>query len=99
MAKKVQTDENVKRKAVKLVVSHIYKKLEDEGQEAHILDGWLETMEEVLAKEEFILSEYHEMRRKLNDAIDCIYDVELRYKLRDSWVSMGKALDKKLKKQ
>jgi len=27
MAKKVQTDENVKRKAVKLVVSHIYKKL------------------------------------------------------------------------
>jgi hypothetical protein len=31
--------------------------------------------------------------------MDCIYDVDLRYRLRDSWVSMGKALDKKVKKQ
>ncbi|MFO7636145.1 MAG: hypothetical protein R6W96_02415 [Clostridia bacterium] len=96
MTEKVLTDEQMKRKAVKLVVSHIHKKVED-VEEGRIFDKWLSQMEEVLCKEEFHMTEYHEMRRKLNDLIDCIYDVELRYKLRDSWVSMGKALDKKAK--
>ena len=52
-----------------------------------------------LSEEEFDIHKYYEMRRQLNDHIDCIYDVGLRYKLRDSWISFGKALDKKAKKQ
>ncbi len=98
MTKKIQTDEDIKKKAVKLVVSHMKKKLEELNEEGHILDAWIVDMETLLHEEEFDIHIYHEMRRKLNDAIDCIYDVDLRYRLRDSWISMGKALDKKAKK-
>lgn len=98
MTKKIQTDEEIKRKAVKLVVSHMKKKLEELNEEGHSLDKWILDMEELLNEEEFDIHKYHEMRRKLNDAIDCIYNVDTRYKLRDSWISMGKALDKKVKK-
>jgi len=98
MTKKIQSDEDIKRKAVKLVVSHMKKKLEELNEEGHILDAWVVEMEELLKKDTFDLHEYHEMRRRLNDAIDCTYDINLRYKLRDSWNSMGKALDKKAKK-
>lgn len=101
MAKKIQNDDYAKKKAVKLVVLHIRKKLEDGGGEAEGFSKWLEDMERLLDKdiEEFNIVEYYDMRRKLNDHIDCIYDVNLRYKLRDSWISFGKALDKKAKKQ
>jgi len=98
MTKKIQSDEDIKRKAVKLVVSHMKKKLEELNEEGHILDAWVVEMEELLKEDTFDLHVYHEMRRKLNDAIDCTYDINLRYKLRDSWNSMGKALDKKAKK-
>lgn len=98
MTKKNQTDIDVKRKAIKLVVSHIEKKIEGLNEEAHILDKWILNMKDLLSKDEFDLHEYYDMRHKLNDAIDCVYDIDVRYKLRDSWNSLGKALDKKVKK-
>ncbi len=101
MTKKVQTDEYAKKKAIKLVVLHIRKKNEEAGEEAHELDNWFIEMDKLIAlpEEEFDIHKYYDMRRQLNDHIDCIYDVNLRYKLRDSWISFGKALDKKAKKQ
>ncbi len=97
--KKVITDADVKKKGVKLVVTHIRKKIDREfdGQE-HIL-RWLEKMEEVLAKEDFDKAEYIEMRKELNDVIERTIDGEMRIKFRDSWYSFGKALDKKVKKK
>ena len=101
MSKMAQTDEHAKKKAVKLVVLHIKKKLEEAGDEAHEFDTWFNDMDKLLEKDEkdFNVHDYYEMRRKLNKRIDCIFDVSLRYKLRDSWISFGKALDKKAKKQ
>lgn len=98
--KKVQTDNDVKRKAVKLVVAHLRKKLPEKdflGRE-HII-GWIEEMEELLLKDEFVMIEYIQMRRNLNDIIERTVDEELRFKLRDSWYSLGKALDKKVKQK
>lgn len=98
--KKVQTDNDVKRKAVKLVVAHLRKKLPENdylGRE-HII-GWIEDMEELLLKDEFVMIEYIQMRRSLNDIIERTVDEELRFKLRDSWYSLGKALDKKVKQK
>ncbi len=98
--KKVQTDNDVKRKAVKLVVAHLKKKLPENdflGRE-HITQ-WIDGMEKLLLKEEFIFVEYIEMRRNLNDVIERTLDEELRFKLRDSWYSLGKALDKKVKQK
>ena len=54
-------------------------------------------MDALLEKEEFDIREYHEMRRHFNDVIESTLDANMRMKLRDSWYSMGKALDKKLK--
>ena len=98
--KKVQTDNDVKRKAVKLVVAHLRKKLPEKdfiGKE-HII-SWIEGMEEILLKDEFVMIEYIQMRRSLNDIIERTVDEELRFKLRDSWYSLGKALDKKVKQK
>ena len=39
------------------------------------------------------------MRRKLNDVIERTLDEEMRFKIRDSWYSMGRALDKKAKRR
>ena len=97
--KKEITDADVKRKAVKLVVSHLVKKLPEEnfiGSE-NILN-WIARFEELLENPEFIISEYYDMRRELNDIIERTVDEELRFKFRDSWFSLGKALDKKVKK-
>lgn len=97
--KKILTDNDVKRKAVKLVIAHLKKKLPEQdflGKE-HIVN-WIGKMEELLAKEEFNMVEYIEMRRELNDVIERTVDGELRFKLRDSWYSLGKALDKKVKR-
>lgn len=98
--KKVQTDNDVKRKATKLVVAHLKKKL-PEGDfigKDHITN-WIGEMEELLLKEEFTLIEYIQMRRSLNDVIERTVDEELRFKIRDSWYSLGKALDKKVKRR
>lgn len=99
-AKKIQTDNDVKRRAVKLVVAHLKRKLPEEdfiGKE-HITN-WISEMDELLKKEEFELIEYIQMRRNLNDVIERTVDEELRFKIRDSWYSMGKALDKKVKQR
>ena len=94
------TDADVKRKAVKLVVVHIRKKMEDkefDGRE--YIDEWLSEIDELLTKEEFEKAEYMEMRRKFNDALERTMDIDMRNKFRDSWYSFGKALDKKVKKR
>lgn len=98
--KKVQTDNDVKRKAVKLVVAHLKKKLpEEEFIAKDHITNWIGEMEELLLKEDFTLIEYIHMRRNLNDVIERTVDEELRYKMRDSWYSLGKALDKKVKQR
>jgi hypothetical protein len=91
------TDNDIKRKAVKLVVAHIRKKLPEDYDGETGLDAWLENIDALLDKEEFVIGEYYEMRNELNDVVDCMINDELRYKLRDSWYSFGKALEKKKK--
>jgi len=96
--KKEVTDADVKRKAVKLVVSHLVKKLpEDNFIGSESILNWIARFEELLEKQEFVISEYYDMRRELNDVIERTMDEELRFKFRDSWFSLGKALDKKAK--
>ncbi len=98
--KKVQTDNDVKRKAAKLVVAHLKKKLpENDFIGRDHITNWISEMEELLIKEEFVLIDYIEMRRNLNDVIERTVDEELRFKLRDSWYSLGRALDKKVKQR
>jgi len=96
--KKEITDADVKRKAVKLVVSHLVKKLPEENfiGSDNIL-SWIARFEELLEKPEFVISEYYDMRRELNDIIERTMDEDLRFRFRDSWLSLGKALDKKAK--
>ncbi|NLG88737.1 MAG: hypothetical protein GX494_05890 [Clostridiaceae bacterium] len=95
--KKELTDADVKKKAVKLVVAHLKKKASKEYMGIDYLMDWLEEMEALLEKEEFDIREYHRMRRQFNDVIESTLDGAMRKKLRDSWYSMGKALDKKAK--
>ncbi len=100
MSKKIYPDEYYKKKAVKLVVSHLKRKLDDaENKETEIFDNWLFEMDELLQKEDFVMVDYVEMRRQLNNLIDRIYNVDLRYRVRDSWNSFGKSLDKKAPKK
>jgi pantothenate synthetase len=92
------TDEEVRRKAVKLVISHLKKKMPESAfQGEDSINDWIQTVEEFLSKEEFVVCEYLEMRKELNDIIERIVDDELRFKLRDSWYSLGKAIYKKAK--
>lgn len=98
--KKVQTDTDVKRKAVKLVVAHLRKKLpETEFIGMDHITSWVSDIEKLLEKQEFNMIEYIEMRRNLNDVIERTVNEEMRFKLRDSWYSLGKALDKKVKQK
>lgn len=98
--RKVQTDIDVKRKAVKLVVAHLRKKLpESEFIGSENITSWISDIEKLLEKQEFNMIEYIEMRRNLNDVIERTVNEELRFKLRDSWYSLGKALDKKVKQK
>lgn len=98
-SKKVQTDEDVKKKAVKLVISHLKRKVSKDYIGKEHIEEWLEEMNEILKKEEFDIREYIEMRKKLNDVIERTIDAEMRYKLRDSWYSLGKAMEKKIKQR
>ncbi len=98
ITKKKQTDEEVKKRAVKLVVAHIKRKASGNFAGIDYLNGWLEEMDALLEKEEINIREYHEMRRHFNDVIESTLDANMRMKLRDSWYSMGKALDKKAKR-
>lgn len=97
--KKIQTDADVKKKAVKLVIAHLKKKITHEYVGSDHINDWIEEAEKLLDKPEFILTEYIVLRRNLNDVIERTIDEEIRFKLRDSWYSMGKALDKKVKQK
>ena len=94
---KVITDAEVKRKAVKLVISHMKKKVSQEFVGADLVNEWISDMEKLLENSEFELAEYIRMRRNLNDVIERTLDENMRFKLRDSWYSFGRALDKKVK--
>lgn len=95
--KKIQTDIDIKRKSVKLVMVHLKKKVSKEFMGSDYVNEWLTRMDGLLKKEEFNIREYIEMRKNLNDVIESTLDEEIRFKLRDSWYSFGKALDKKVK--
>ena len=95
--KKVVTDADVKRKAVKLVITHLKRKISKEFIGSEHIKNWVADMDELLKKPEFNLLEYIDMRKRLNDVIERTMDEEIRFKLRDSWYSLGKALDKKAK--
>lgn len=96
--KKVLTDIEVKRKAVRLVISHLKKKLADNTINKINIDLWISQVEALLAKDDFIIKDYIEIRKDLNDIIERTMDEDVRFKLRDSWYSFGKALEKKAKK-
>ncbi len=93
-AKKL-TDAQLQKKSVKLVVMHLRKKVDPETPGIGKVCDWLEEMDRLLEKEEFVRSEYLEMRKKLYEAIEWVLDVDMRLKLRNSWYSFGKAMDKK----
>lgn len=95
--KKVVTDVDIKRKAVKLVIVHLKKKVSKEFLGSEHINEWVADMEKLLEKPEFNIIEYIDMRKQLNDLIERTLDEEIRFKLRDSWYSFGKALDKKVK--
>jgi len=96
-SKKILTDYDVKRKAVKLVIVHLKKKVPDEYPGIEHLNEWVSEMEKLLEKPEFVIAEYFSMKKQLNGVIERILDEEIRFKIRDSWYSLGKALDKKVK--
>jgi hypothetical protein len=96
--RKPQTDIDVKRKAIKLVVTHLKKKIpESDFHGSENVLAWIEEMESLIEKDEFVFHEFILKRKELNDVIERVLDVEIRYKLRDSWISLGKAIDKKVK--
>lgn len=86
---------DARKKAVKMVIVHIKKKAAKEFVGSQYVKKWVDEMDELLQKPDFNISEYILMRKKLNDVIESTLDEEVRYKLRDSWYSFGKALDKK----
>jgi len=95
--KKMQTDTDVKRKAIKQVVGHINKKITTEYVGRDHIKEWITQIEEILDKDEFNIKDYIQARKSLNDIIERTLDEEMRFKLRDSWFSLGKALEKKAK--
>ncbi|NLL07294.1 MAG: hypothetical protein GX270_16315 [Clostridiaceae bacterium] len=95
---KIMTDAEVKKRAVKLVISHMKKKVAQEFVGAVHVNEWIKEMDELLEKPEFELVEYIRMRKNLNDVIERVLDENIRFKLRDSWYSFGRALDKKVKR-
>jgi len=89
------TDAEVKHKAVRLVVAHMKKKVTGEYSGIEYLAAWLDEMEALMADEAFDIREYHRMRKELNSVIESTLDETMRDSLRNSWYSMGKALEKK----
>jgi uncharacterized protein (DUF2344 family) len=96
-SKRMQTDTDVKKKAIKQVIAHIKKKITAEYVGSDHLKDWITQIEEIIAKEEFNIKDYIQARKELNDIIERTPDEEMRFKLRDSWYSLGKALEKKAK--
>ena len=88
-------DAALQKKSVKLVVMHLEKKIDPATPGIGNLLEWLDSMKSLLEEEDFVKPAYIEMRKKLYDAIEWIPDVEIRHRLRNSWYSYGKALEKK----
>ena len=88
-------DSEVKKKAVKLVVAHLKKKVTKEYSGLEYLIDWFAEMDELLEKEEFDIKEYYALRKELNSVVESTLDLEMREKIRNSWHSMGKSLAKK----
>ena len=100
LAKDVNTptqEELVKKKAAKLVVAHLRKKIKGDYMGKQYLLNWLDEMEELLQKDEFDIKEYYAMRKRLNSVVETTFDQDMRGKIRNSWHSLGKALDKKVR--
>jgi hypothetical protein len=91
------TDDDVRRKALKSVLMHMRKKLPENFEGLEHFNEWADEFEALLDKEEFDKASFYGARKKLNDIIERTVDGDTRIKLRDSWFSMGKALDKKVK--
>lgn len=94
--KKEMTDADLQKKSVKLVVMHLKKKVDPDAAGIDRLLVWLGEMEELLEKDGFDRVVYMNMRKQLYEAIEWVFDVDLRHKLRNSWYSYGKAMDKKV---
>lgn len=94
--KKEMTDADLQKKSVKLVVMHLKKKVDPDAAGIDRVLAWLGEMEELLAKDDFDRVVYMNMRKELYEAIEWVFDVDLRHKLRNSWYSYGKAMDKKV---
>jgi len=94
--KKVITDADLQKKSVKLVVVHLRKKVDPNAAGIDRVLSWLSEMETLLEQDGFDRSAYLNMRQQLYEAIEWVFDVELRNKLRNSWYSYGKAMDKKV---
>ena len=100
VAKDINTlteEELVRKKAAKLVVAHLRKKITKEYMGMQYLVSWLDEMDELLLKEEFDIKEYYAMRKRLNSVVESTFDHDMRGKIRNSWQSLGKALGKKVK--
>ncbi len=94
--KKEITDADLQKKSVKLVVVHLRKKVDPDAAGIDRVLSWLGDMEALLQEDGFDRSVYLNMRQQLYEAIEWVFDVELRNKLRNSWYSYGKAMDKKV---
>ncbi len=97
--KKEITDADLQKKSVKLVVMHLKKKVDINEPGINQVVEWIDKMDVLLEKEDFIRSEYLEMRKQLYNAIEWVFDVDVRAKLRSSWYSFGKAMEKKVPKK
>ena len=92
------TDNDVKRKAVKHVILYMKKKADGSFTGKEQLMQWIEEMTLLLADEEkFIPADYHAMRKRLNGIVESITEHDRRVSLRNSWLSLGKALDRRAK--
>ena len=94
--KKELTDADLQKKSVKLVVMHLKKKVDPDATGIDHVLTWLGEMEELLEQDGFDRVVYMNMRKQLYEAIEWGFDVDLRHKLRNSWYSYGKAMDKKV---
>ncbi len=90
------TDADLQKKSVKLVVLHLRKKIDPEAAGIDKVCNWIDEMEALLEQDGFERSTYLAMRQQLYEAIEWVFDVDLRHKLRNSWYSYGKAMEKKV---
>ena len=89
-------DAVLQKKSVKSVVMHLEKKVSPDIPGSANLFNWIAEMNRLLDEDGYDKTKYLEMRKKLNEAIGWITDVYVRNRLRNSWMSFGKAMEKKV---